>query len=264
MMLIRFFNFKMLLAAGCLFLSCSKDENKPDPEPEPTPTVTYGRVDITFTNYAGSAPLVYDTAPYVNAAGDTFTVSKFNYYISNLVLIREDNSTYLVPESYTIIKHGPLEGRIINLNVPVGKYKALKFLLGVDSARNNSGAQTGGLDTQYASDMYWGWSSGYIFLKFEGTTAGSSLPKKGLQYHIGGYGGVNRTQRNFDLSFGTSRLDASQSANHTIQIKTDLLELFKSPVNISFANYSTVTSVGTSAKMVADNYADLFTFDKIQ
>jgi hypothetical protein len=61
----------------------------------------------------------------------------------------------------------------------------MEFMIGVDSARNNSGAQTGALDP--TNGMFWSWSTGYIMAKFEGTSAQSPAAANALKFHIGGF-----------------------------------------------------------------------------
>jgi hypothetical protein len=50
----------------------------------------------------------------------------------------------------------------------------IRFLLGVDSARNVSGIQTGALDP--ARGMFWTWNSGYVMAKIEGSSPSAHVP----------------------------------------------------------------------------------------
>jgi hypothetical protein len=66
------------------------------------------------------------------------------------------------------------------INVPAGTYTGMYLTMGVDSARNVSGAQEGALDP--ANGMFWSWTSGYIMIKAEGLSpqgAGGSFT-----YHL--------------------------------------------------------------------------------
>lgn len=247
----------MLLFALAFNWSCKKEEPPAAITPEPTPSGETGSVKLEFRNEVSGAPLVFGTK-YTNANGDTFTVSKFNYYISNIVLKKEDGSNYVVPESYHIVKHSVASTQNITLQkIPTGNYQNISFMLGVDSARNVSGAQTGDLDPVKASDMYWSWSSGYIFLKLEGSSPQSGDPSKSITYHIGGYGGANKTQRNFNFGFTSTTAKVSQSQTPTIQFIADVNELFDTPNKLNFVlDYSRI-SAGAGAKKYADNYADM-------
>jgi hypothetical protein len=48
-----------------------------------------------------------------------------------------------------------------------------------------------------------------------------------------------------------------------IHIIVNLLEVFKTPVNLSFASLNYINSPGADAVMVANNYSDMFKFDHI-
>lgn len=241
-------------------MSCKKDDKTPE-ETTPSPTVETGALQIEFENVVDTLPLKFGTN-YVNPKGDTFQVTKFNYYISNIVLTANDNSTFTESESYHLIEASNPASSILKLtNLPLASYKSIRFTLGVDSARNVSGAQSG--DLAPSKDMFWTWSSGYIFFKFEGVSIKAGSAQKTLQYHIGGYSGVNKTQRNFDLSFGNVTANVSASAIPLVHLSVDVNQLFKSPTLIDFSSQNNQTTAGAGAKVFADNYADMITFEHV-
>jgi hypothetical protein len=240
-------------------LSCKKDK-KDDPEPTPTPT---GSLKLHLENMVDTNDLVFG-ANCVNAMGDTFKISKFNYYISNIVITKTDNSTFAESNSYHLVRHSSTATSLINVaNVPVGSYKSVSFMIGIDSTRNVSGTQSGDLDPVVATDMFWTWNSGYIFVKLEGTSPKSGASDKSIVYHIGGGGGANKAQRTVNLTFGTSTANVSETETPIIHISVDALEMLKTPNTINFAtDYNQMTS-GPGAKKYADNYADMFHFEHI-
>ncbi|MFC7670545.1 MbnP family protein [Hymenobacter humi] len=140
--------------------SCESKQDGPAP-------AGAGPVDIEFENVVGSAPLqLNNSTPYTTPAGDQFTVATLRYYISNIKLKKADGTEYVQPESYYLIDQERLASQRFTIaNVPAGTYTGLTFTLGVDAARNVAGAQTGALAP---SDMFWDWTSGYIFTKLEG------------------------------------------------------------------------------------------------
>ena len=245
------------------FLSCKKDKKTAEPEPEPI-SVTAGTLQIKFDSKVDAAPFVMGQK-FVNPYGDTMTINTFKYFISNIVLTKEDNSTYTVPESYHMVDHAILAQQTISLtNVPGGAYKSIKFMFGVDSARNKSGAQTGALDPSgLAADMFWTWSSGYIMLKIEGTSPKSGAVGKGLTYHVGGFGGANKTQRTFDLNFGAGRANVASDKSPKIYLNSNINEFFKTPTMIDVVTQYYCMSAGTTAKLFADNYADMIAFSNV-
>lgn len=248
-----------LLVCFTFFQSCKKDKNDPAVE-EPSKT---GSLKLSFENMFGTEALSFGKN-YVNLNGDTVKISKLNYYISNIVVTKDDNSTFTESNSYHLVKHSASGTGIITLNeVPTGAYKSIKFMLGVDSARNVSGAQSGDLDPVVAADMFWTWSSGYVFFKLEGTSPKSADVNKALEYHIGGHGGVNKAQRSFDLSFNGTTANVSSSTTPHLHLKVDVNQVFTAPVALDLSVDYRVLSPGGRSKKIADNYSDLISFKSL-
>lgn len=226
-----------------------------------TPAGSTGTLKIRFNNVVNTDSLVFNKK-YVNPNGDTFSVTKFNYYISNVVLTKDDNSQVTL-NVYQIVKQSDDTSRTVKLSgVPTGSYKSLKFMLGVDSSKNCSGPHTGGLDFVYAQDMFWSWNQGYIFLKLEGTSPVSTISI--IEYHIGGYMGAYKAQRSFDLSFNSATANVSGNTSPTVNLVVNVNELFKNPNMISFATDPSIVSPGPKTKIIADNYADMISFGSVK
>ncbi len=237
------------------FVACKKEEKAPVTTPSPSPTPAGGSVNLEFANMVGNQPLVFNTG-YKVMGGDSFRVTKFNYYITNVKLIKDDNSIYSEPNSYHLLEHSNPASTLINLaNVPTGSYKSVSFQLGVDSALNVSGAKPGDLDP--INGMFWSWNSGYIMLKFEGSSPVSTASNKGLVFHVGGFSGVNKVQRTITINLGSTTANVNNSTPK-IKVSADAMDLFVAPNAISFATLNTVHMPGTNAKLIADNYANMF------
>jgi hypothetical protein len=145
--------------------------------------------------------------------------------------------------------------------VPFGNYKAIEFMIGVDSTRNVSGAQTGALDV--SNGMFWDWNSGYIMAKFEGTSPQSSASGNNLKFHIGGFSGVNNSLKTVSPSFNGDTAKVSSTITPGIHLSNNLLEWFQSPTVIDFSTTNVIMMPGAQAKTIADNYADMFTVEHI-
>lgn len=256
---IKSFSILSLLSLITVISSCKKD---PDETPTPTPAATTGSIALHFENMVGDSALVLNTSTYVNANLDTFNVSKFNYYISNIKLTRSDLSVYTETESYHLLEADNAASlEFVLNNVPIGDYTSIQFTIGVDSARNVSGAQTGALDP--ANGMFWSWNSGYIMAKFEGTSPQSTAMGGMLMYHVGGFSGTNSVLKTVSPSFNSDVASVSATVTPEIHLKADLLEWFTTPSNISFATLGAIHMPGANAKSVADNYANMFSVEHI-
>lgn len=241
------------ISAATLF-SCEK---KPNPTPT-DPGNDTGSIQLEFFNKAGSSSLVLNDQWYTNENGDSFTVSKFNYYISNIVLNGSNGTAdYTEPESYHLVEHSatPADMSFGIAGVPKGTYKSVTFMIGVDSLRNVSGAQTGALDP--ALGNFWTWSTGYIMLKMEGKSPKSPEIGGALLFHCGGFSGANNVLKTITLDFATD-IEVTATQEPHVHIEANLLALFKSPNVIDFAMMNKVHMPGAGAKKLADNYANMF------
>lgn len=245
--------------------NCKKDTvNAPEPEPVAPAPVTTGSLKIEFEAMVGDSDLVFNTETYTNQAGNTFNVSMYKYYISNIKVTKMDNSVWTESNSYHLIDHSNLASTLITLaNVPFANYKAIEFMIGVDSARNEAGAsgQTGDLDVANGA-MYWSWNTGYIMSKFEGTTSGQNI-----KYHIGGWKGSYNSLKIVSPSFNSDTAKVTASITPIIHISNNLLEWFETPTIVDFNTFNAgnkvIMSASASSKTIADNYADMFTVEHI-
>lgn len=214
-----------------------------------------GTVKILIDNVAGDKPLELNTAWYKTANGDSLQITTYNYFISNIKLTATDGTVYEEPESYHLILGNNASSHTFSMNnVPAAKYKSMSFMIGVDSTRNVSGAQTGALDPN--SGMFWDWNTGYVMAKMEGNSPNATEGK--LIYHLGGYTASDNVLRTVNLSADFSVI---KGGTGNIHMKSDALEWFKTPNLISIKDLSVLT-IKTS-KPVVDNYMDMFSIDHI-
>jgi hypothetical protein len=265
-----FFNLRViaiLCAISFFTFSCQKDDDTPEPE------VGVGVLELEFDHKFGGEELEFGQA-YINAAGEQMTFSMFRYFVTNLELVREDNSVFQVPNSHSnhLVDHANLDSRLISIpNVPVGTYKAVRFVLGVDSLTNTLPVEqrTGVFDVAGAAQgMYWSWNSGYIFVKVEGNSPASPEAGGAFRFHIGGFGGYSsptinnikiiELSREGDLSFSIQR-DRVRNIHNVV----DLKEMFQNPETVSLAT-NAVTMFNPFSVKIANNYSNgMFKLDHI-
>jgi hypothetical protein len=244
---------KYLFFAVILFVSCKKDPPSIDQEE------AKGNVSLNFTNVAGSQVLALNTATYVNQNQDTFSVSLFRYYVSNIKFFRDDGFIYSEPESYHLLDAADSNSCKFTIeNIPVGNYIGMELVIGVDSLRNCAGAQSGALDP--ARDMFWDWSQGYIFAKLEGQC--NTIPLGNFFMHVGGFTGPYNSIVKAYPAFGNKVLTVEESHGSKMYLKTDLMEWFRNPQTISLGAYANVAS-GKKSKEISSNYSDMFSISAI-
>ncbi|MGV3767742.1 MAG: MbnP family protein [Chitinophagaceae bacterium] len=247
-----------------LFLSsCKKDGQDFDKN-------TLAPLSIEFDNIAGSMNLQLNSGVYANAAGEQFSVSTLQYFISNIRLENTDGSSYTVPQdsSYFLINEADATTRTANIRVPEGNYRSLHFVLGVDSLRSTMdiSKRTGVLDPGAGSGMYWGWNSGYIFFKMEGTApAITTDAQQKFRYHIGGFGGYSSATIN-NIKTISINLEAGgvpmvrTGRNANVHLMVDITKLFSGVNTISLAANPTVMFSAFSTGVSA-NFSGMFRHD---
>jgi hypothetical protein len=240
-----------------LLLSCKKDAEVPPSMPSPEEPLPNTVVRIQVKNMVDTMPLYLDTVKYLLDNGDKLKVTNYKYYISNIQLLRADSTFYAEPESYHLVSQLDSNSLAIAIrHVPEGDYTSIRFMIGVDSTRNVSGVQGGDLNP--ALGMFWTWNTGYIMAKVEGTSQQSTMMNGMVAYHIGGFKGNYSALKTVTLSFNGSHALVTESHSPVIHLKSDLAQWFKSPNSIGIANINNVTIVGPTSRMIADNYADMF------
>lgn len=262
-----------ILAIATIALSSCKKEQKDDFNSNKK-----GAIELHFDNRAGSADLVLNTTAYKNSFNEDMTFTRFDYYISNIKLIKEDGSIYTVPRdnSYFLVKENDAASQEIKLTgVPENNYTGVTFTIGVDSLKNVAplAERTGVLDPSGAgADMYWAWNSGYIFVKMEGTSPSARLDSvsgiRPFKYHIGLFGGYSTPTVNnikeVTILFGGDKAAVREAKSKVPQahINVDALKVVNGPNNISVATTPVIMVTPISAN-VAENYKSMFTLDHL-
>ncbi|MET3114922.1 hypothetical protein AAKU52_002662 [Pedobacter sp. CG_S7] len=274
-------NFKwILMLSAILFISsCSKNE---DPAPEFVET-NLAPLSVEFDNIVGERTFVINNTAslYTNAAGEKFSISLLQYFISNIKVTTAGGQTYTVnpDSSYFLINGADKASRFAKVRVPEGDYTKLTFTLGVDSLRSTMpiDKRTGVLDpaSNGGNDlggMYWGWNAGYIFFKMEGNAAaisddvnGDPTGKKQFKYHIGGFGGYSAPTINniktitVDLTTaGVAKVRKDRQSN--IHLFVDAMKVFNGKNNFSIAAHPNVMFSQYSVN-VATNFLEMFKHD---
>ena len=234
------------------FTSCKKDTKTT------ASSTDSGKVYLEFFNVVGGSNLNLNNQWYKNQHGDSFKVTKFNYYISNVVITSTDGiTTYAEPNSYHLLEQSstPSQMAFYLDKVPGKKYASLSFMIGVDSLHNVSGAQDGDLDP--AKGNFWSWNTGYIMLKFEGNSPQAPTADGRLVFHSGGFSGANSVLKTVTLSFPTE-IEVTKASSPHVHLQADVLALFKSPNVFDFSTTTAIHMPGIDAKKLADNYANMF------
>lgn len=259
---LRYWMHSLILGCWVIFAGCSKN----DEIVERNVSLTGGRTPnpvaaeipkpllvLQLNHTAGSQVLEFDKW-YLNQWGEQFTVDVFRYYLSNVVLLYDSATRVYLPETYFLVDQGNKASRTIQLpKIPEGNLTGIEVLIGVDAARNYSGAQTGALDPVLG--MFWTWNSGYIMAKIEGRYVKGTNPNASYIWHCGGYALPYSGIRKVNLLFPPTVIDTLQQT--TIELNADVLEWFKTPHAIKIDSIPVFNDPSLVSDKVADNYADM-------
>lgn len=137
-----------------------------------------------------------------------FYLSKFEFYQNGRLVAVDRTEAYLVDFEIDSTR------RISFRDIQPAQIDEIRFLFGIDSITNTSGAMTGALDPMYG--MYWSWQSGYINCKLEGIVL--TPEREAFQLHLGGY---------TSPFLGAQRIVLKNSKTGTAQLNIDLNTLME-------------------------------------
>ncbi|MCY7292634.1 MAG: hypothetical protein LH615_10700 [Ferruginibacter sp.] len=207
---------------------------------------------VVFETIVNGKKIVLNDSNYTNAFNENYTVSKLKYYVSNIRFI-DAGKNYLKKTVYLI---DASKNNTLYIQRYSTKIKGISFLLGVDSALNCSGAQSGALDP--LNDMFWTWNNGYIMFKLEGKSGSSKADNNRIEHHIGGYKGANKTMRKVFLPITENYFNK----NNTITIQLNIDNYWKGIHELHIAETPVISAPGEKAAKSADNFDGMFLIKK--
>ena len=221
-----------------------------------------GSVALTFRNVVGNSAMELNSVVYNNPFNEQYTITKFRYYISNVKLTGDGGIVAVEPNSYHLVDEANPGSLRFNFDVAVNSFSKMEFVLGVDSTRNVSGAQTGALDP--LNDMFWTWNSGYVMAKLEGNSPQSTVAGNKIEYHIGGFSGENNVLKHIQLTFPDGKqVNVKAGQTSKIMVEADVNTWWQAPNNIRIAELPICTTPGVPSKKIAENYGKMFTITDV-
>lgn len=171
-------------------LACKKEQPKTE-----TPVST-GTLEVKFTAETAEGEFILGEPFSIGQNNRKAVVDEFKHYISSLVAVKENGETVSIQDVGLVdfaqsnkTSHG--DGITFSMKLPVGKYKGIRFRVGLDSLTNHSDpakyAENHSLST--FKNMHWTWKSGYKFTVLEGkvdaSATGGQQPTTAFSYHTG-------------------------------------------------------------------------------
>ncbi|WP_044204880.1 MbnP family protein [Flammeovirga sp. OC4] len=252
----------LLLLFSCFLIGC-------DSHKETFDAAGTGELTIKFNLIHDDTSLTYNKE-YINALSQSYTISDFRFYLSNVVL-RDTSATnyYKIPESYHLIEMiDQADTSIVLTGLPNRAFSELEFSVGVDNSANYSTDQIGDLDP--ANGMAWNWDTGYKFMLVEGLRLIDDTNSKGLVYHIGG----DANYRTVKFSGKEIFLNQNSKQEIVLDVHVDFIFGDKKEALVpegqrktNFIDFNNDTDqdtmFGPNTQLIADNYAQMFEWKDI-
>lgn len=242
---------RILQLSACLIMvlglvSC--EEYKPQKELS-TSTVT-----IRFDAIRNGLPFQLGRI-FTDAYGNRLRADLFKNYISMVSLVTDDGTDVLLKDFLLVDYEVENE---ITVEVPDGKYTSLKLGLGIPAAYNTDQdparyPSSSPLSVAGSQGMFWQWSTGYIFAKFEGKADTTGINTAQLLLNIAIHAGNDASFRAFESP--CFNLELSKSID-TISVHLDVDKLF-APVEgneVNLTNNAVTHSQNNS--QLAKDYMD--------
>ncbi len=191
---------------------------------------------------------------FVTEDGRTISFEYFGMYLSEIALFEGAKKTVLENDVILLLDTNKV---FTSLYLPTDNIDSIAFNIGINAERNDTLDPTtiteGPLAPQ-SPNMYWGWTTGYIFTSIRGivdtSAAADGSGNAVFEYHIG----LNDLLRTVTL--GTAPTRTQNKLNYTIQV--DLQKILENIDYKSELSTHTFDNLQVATK-IADNCQHAFT-----
>ena len=166
---------------------------------------------------------------YQTSAGETFSITRVSYLVSEFALQHSDGSWLEISNSVAWLDAEQNRNSVRLEKIPAGEFRAVRFSVGLNPNLNHADiAQFPAAHplNPNLNGLHWSWQGGFIFLALEGLWRNSSSQLDGWAYHLAR-----------DTNFTRVTLAAPlEITNETrVEMDFDLAALLNAPRPLSFA-----------------------------
>jgi cytochrome c peroxidase len=124
---------------------------------------------------------------YQTSAGETFSITRVSYLVSDFELQRNDGSWLQISNSVAWLDFDQNRNSAWLENIPAGEFRTVRFIVGLNTNLNHADAATfpaGHPLNPNLNGLHWSWQGGYIFLALEGLWRNTAGELDGWAYHL--------------------------------------------------------------------------------
>jgi cytochrome c peroxidase len=194
---------------------------------------------VDFLPQFEGAPLVFDLLTNQITTGQTISVTRLDFLLSDIALRRTDGTWIEKQNWFAFIGARDGKTNFTLENIPAGNYDRIRFHIGLEPAINHGDAAQWPAShplNPEVNGLYWGWSREYVFLALEGGWRNGGEPS-GFSFHLA----TDRELMTIDLP-GALDLNSSRE----MQIGLDIGKIFSAPNKIELSSASDSTHSRTN------------------
>ncbi len=260
--IISFLIFSVLVVS-----SCKKSESEQN-------TDNTGKITIQFVHKIDGNDIIFDTLNYVNAAGNPYLITEIQYFISNVVLYKDDGSDVKIKDwkdiNYVDTNIPSTWKWEVYDNIPAGTYDSIAFIFGIPQDENISYMFVNPPER----DMFWPefLGGGYHYMKLNGKwlANGQTTETTPFDFHLG-IGQIyysypdsitSFVQNYFRVSLPGSGFTLTKGENKMIRLTMNVEKWFEEPNVFDFDVWGGYIMQNQEAMQVAkENGFNVFTID---
>ena len=167
---------------------------------------------------------------YRTSAGETFSITRVSYLVSQVALERSDDTWLELSNSVAWLDYGANRDSIRLADIPPGSYQALRFSVGLNPALNRADITNWPGNhplNPEVNGLYWSWQGGFIFLALEGLWRNPAGELDGWAYHLA---------RDTNCTAITLAAPLAVTNETRMEVDFDLATVLNAPVPLSFGH----------------------------
>jgi cytochrome c peroxidase len=166
---------------------------------------------------------------YQTQAGETFSITRVSYLVSDVELQHADGSWLEFSNSAAWLDAGQGRDSFRLENVPAGEFCSIRFLVGLSTNLNHANPAkfpAGHPLNPDVNGLYWGWQGGYVFMALEGLWRNAAGEMDGWAYHLA---------RDTNAVRVTLAVPLEMTNETKVNLDFDLATVLNAPCPLSFA-----------------------------
>ena len=124
---------------------------------------------------------------YQTSAGETFSITRVSYLVSDFALQRNDGSWLEISNAVAWLDFDANRNSIWLEKIPAGEFCSVRFLVGLNTNLNHADIATFPAThplNPNLNGLHWSWQGGFIFLALEGLWRNAAGQLDGWAYHL--------------------------------------------------------------------------------